>query len=206
MKIKKIIKLCKDSHKLALFADSTRKMKWLSDGYAIYPLQGCPIFDEDSFCNTYEINDSQRNKIVFRINEELPQGYDFSDTDNFESITEKMPLSVNYSSYDSVAFKTEFGVVFVKRSHLHPFDDYDSKDLSFMLRTNKSGQPYFAVKNGFMLIGIIEPLKVIDRTFCEELMNFTKQVEVTFYNGLEKKNTENAQIEMPEVNTDDEED
>lgn len=201
MKIKKIIKLCKDAYTLILFADPTREMQWLSDGYAIYPLQGCPIFDEDSFCNTYEINDSQRDKIVFRINEELPKVYDFSDSENFESATERMPLSVCYSSYNSVAFKTEYGIEFVNRAHLMPFDDYDSRDLSFTLRTNKAGESYFAVKNGFMLIGIISPMKIIDRTFISELNAFSKQVEITFHNN-EKIANKDSQLEISEVTED----
>lgn len=203
MKIKKIIKLCKDAHRLILFADPIRNMQWISDGYAIYPLQGCPIFDEDSFCNTYEINDKQRDKIIFQINEALPEGYDFNDTDNFETDIEKLPLSVCYSSYNTVAFKTEFGIEFINREHLVPFSDYDSKDLSFCLRITNAGHSYFVVKNGFMLIGIIEPVKIIDRTFLDELKGFVNQVEITIYNNSEKQ--KDPQLKMSEVTNDDEE-
>lgn len=197
MKIKKIIKLCKDAHTLILFADPLRDMQWLSDGHAIYPLQGCPIFDEDSFCNTYEINDTQRKKIVFRINEELPDYYDFGDNDNLETVVERLPLAVSYSRYNSVALKTEHGVEFINAEHIIPFADYDSKDLSFNLRHKKLGQPYFAVKNGFMLIGIIEPINMIDKIFLEELKAFEKQVEITVYNNSVKSH--NPQLALDEV-------
>lgn len=197
MKIKKIIKLCKDAYQLILYVDPVRNMQWLSDGHAIYPLQGCPMFEEDSFCNTYEINDTQRNKIVFRINEELPGCYNFGDNDNLETVAERLPLAVCYSSYNSVALKTEHGVEFINAKHLMPFADYDSKDLSFSLRHTESGQPYFAVKNGFMLIGIIEPIKMIDKIFLEELKAFEKQVEITIYNNSVKSH--NPQLELDEV-------
>lgn len=200
MKIKKIIKLCKDAHNLILFTDPKRNIQWLSDGHAIYPLQGCPVFDEDSFCNTYEINDKQRDKIVFRINEPLPDNYDFEDFDEFETDIEKLPLTVCYSSYNTVAFKTEFGIEFINREHLVAFSDYDSKDISFCLRTTKKGHPYFVVKNGFMLIGIIEFVKMIDKKFLDELKDFLRQVEITAYNDTKK--SENTQFELEGVSAD----
>lgn len=202
MKIKKIIALCKNAGQLILYSDPDRDIQWLSDGIAIYPLIGCPKFDADSFCNTYEITDSQRKKMAFRINEHLPINFDFDDTDDFETETEKMPLSVTYSTYDAVAFKTQYGIEFINRAHLQPFGDYSGRDIVCTLRTDESGESYFAVKNGFMLIGIVLPLKIIVKSFIDDLKTFERQVEVTFYNNK----SENPQLEMPEVNTDDEED
>ncbi len=202
MKIKKIISLCKTAGQLILYADPDRDIQWLSDGRAIYPLIGCPKFDEDSFCNTYEITDSQRKKMAFRINEQLPVHFNFDDTDDFETETEKMPLSVTYSTYDAVAYKTQYGVEFINRAHLQPFGDYSGRDIVCTLRTFESGDSYFAIKNGFMLIGIVLPLKIIVKSFIDDLKTFERQVEVTFYNSK----SENPQLEMPEVNTDDEED
>lgn len=202
MKIKKIISLCKTAGQLILYADPDRDIQWLSDGRAIYPLIGCPKFDEDSFCNTYEITDSQRKKMAFRINESLPVYFNFDDTDDFETETEKMPLSVTYSTYDAVAYKTQYGVEFINRAHLQPFGDYSGRDIVCTLRTFESGDSYFAIKNGFMLIGIVLPLKIIVKSFIDDLKTFERQVEVTFYNSK----SENPQLEMPEVNTDDEED
>lgn len=195
MKIKKIINLCKNAHSLSLFADDERNMQWISDGVGFYPLQCCPVFDEDSFCYTYDITDTQRDKIIFRINEPLPKQYDFSDFDEFETEIIKMPLSVSYSSYSVIAFKTEHGIEFINSAHLLPFADYDSKELRFTLRINKAGQAYFAVKNGFMLIGIIQTINMIDRSFIKELNAFQKLIEATYYNQLEGSK-ENRQIEM----------
>ena len=202
MKIKKIISLCKSAGHLVLYDDPDRDIQWLSDGRAIYPLIGCPKFDEDSFCNTYEITDSQRKKIAFRIGEHLPSNFNFDDTDEFETETERMPLSVTYSTYDAVAYKTQYGVEFISRAHLQPFGDYSGRDIVCTLRTFESGESYFAIKNGFMLIGIVLPLKIITKSFINELKTFERQVEATSYN----KQSENPQIELPEVHTDDEQD
>ena len=202
MKIKKIISLCKTAGQLILYSDPERDIQWLSDGRAIYPLIGCPKFDEDSFCNTYEITDSQRKKIAFHIDEPLPLHFNFDDTDDYETETERMPLSVTYSTYDAVALKTQYGIEFINRAHIHPFGDYSVRDIIYTLRTDESGNTYFAVKCGFMLIGIVLPLKIIVKSFIDDLKTFERQVEVTFYNNR----SDNPQLEMPEVNTDDEED
>ena len=129
MKIKKIISLCKTAGQLILYSDPERDIQWLSDGRAIYPLIGCPKFDEDSFCNTYEITDSQRKKIAFRIDEPLPLHFNFDDTDDYETETERIPLSVTYSTYDAVALKTQYGIEFINRAHIHPFGDYSVRDI-----------------------------------------------------------------------------
>lgn len=197
MKIKKIIRICENTKQVILYDDPVRKMQWISNGIGIYPLQGCPIFDEESFCVTYEINDTKREKMSFRINEELPHTYEFSDTDNFETVAEKLPFTVNYQHYDAVAFRTEFGLEFIQSCYLTPFSDYDSTKLSFYIRSTKDNHRYFIVKNGFMLIGIIAPLMVIDRGFLNELDKFTKMANATFYNNAENFE-KNTQIEMPE--------
>ena len=204
MKIKKIISLCKTAGQLILYSDLKRDIQWLSDGRAIYPLIGCPKFDEDSFCNTYEITDSQRKKIAFRIDEPLPLHFNFNDTDNYETETERMPLSVTYSTYDAVALKTQYGIEFINRAHIHPFGDYSVRDIIYTLRTDESGNTYFAVKCGFMLIGILIPLKIITNTFIEELHAFKNQIEITFYCN-EHNQPDNPQIEMTEVTADDDE-
>ena len=204
MKIKKIISLCKTAGQLILYSDPERDIQWLSDGRAIYPLIGCPKFDEDSFCNTYEITDSQRKKIDFRIDEPLPANFNFDDADDYETETERMPLAVTYSAYDAVALKTQYGIEFINRAHLHPFGDYSGRDIIYTLRTDELGDSYFAVKCGFMLIGIVIPLKIITRSFISELKAFERQVEVTFHNN-ENIPLDSPQIEMTEVIADDSE-
>ena len=77
MKIKKAFDICKKSKVICLFTDGTTQ--YLSDGNAVYPLAALPELDEDYICQLYDINDSQREKIHFKINEPLPYEYCFDD-------------------------------------------------------------------------------------------------------------------------------
>lgn len=179
MKLKKIVKLCKDAGVLTIYNDRTRDIQWISDGHAVYPLQGCPVFDEGSFCSTFEINDKQRDKMHITIQDELPEHLDFGDSDNFETVVEELPLYVSYSAFDVVAFKTESGIEFVKREHLAPLGDYSSRDLMYFLRTTKHGVNYFVVKNGFELAAVIMPVKIITDDFMKELRDFVTLAKIT---------------------------
>ena len=53
MKLKKVVALCNKAKGFRLFdkIDSTGEItQWLGDGYAIYPLNGLPILDEETLC------------------------------------------------------------------------------------------------------------------------------------------------------------
>ncbi len=50
----------------------------VGDGYALYPLDGLPILDEESFCAVFDITGKQREKILFR-HERLPEHLNVED-------------------------------------------------------------------------------------------------------------------------------
>ena len=52
MKLKKVLSICKTNGLYYLYDRIDRSgeiTQWLGDGYAIYPLDGLPILDEESF-------------------------------------------------------------------------------------------------------------------------------------------------------------
>lgn len=182
MKIKKIINLCKSSRSLTIYTDLATDMQWLSDGQALFPLYGLPLFDIDSFCNTYDINDNLKSKMNMRILEELPAGFDFNDSNNFETEVEKMPMSLNYADFNVLALKTETGIKFIERKYLSLFSDYCNSDLTIFERTGNAGHDYIVVKNGFNIIGIILPVELLNRSFLDEAKTFVTQLEMTLDN------------------------
>ena len=178
----KIIKLCKKAGSFTLHYDSSRQIQWLSNGFAIYPLQGCPIFDEENFFTTFDIDVSSS---LLTILPDLPKGFDFNDGNNLEVEVTRLGLTILDESTDIVAFKTEYGIELFERSCFSPFGDYSKNDLQYFIR-HAGKTPYLVVKNGFMLIGIILPKKIIDKQLVDDVKNFAKQLEVTFYNKSEE--------------------
>lgn len=58
MKLKKVLSICKANGLYYLYDRIDRSgeiTQWLGDGYAIYPLDGLPILDEESFCAVFDI-------------------------------------------------------------------------------------------------------------------------------------------------------
>ena len=75
MKLKKVTSLCSKSKCYRLYdkIDSTGEVtQWLGDGYAMYPLNGLPILDEESLCAVFDISEKQRDNLVIRRGEIPP--------------------------------------------------------------------------------------------------------------------------------------
>ena len=63
MKLKKVLSICKTNGLYYLYDRIDRSgeiTQWLGDGYALYPLDGLPILDEESFCAVFDIIFKQR--------------------------------------------------------------------------------------------------------------------------------------------------
>ena len=81
MKLKKVLSICKTNGLYYLYDRIDRSgeiTQWLGDGYALYPLDGLPILDEESFCTVFDITGKQREKILFR-HERLPEHLNVED-------------------------------------------------------------------------------------------------------------------------------
>ena len=75
MKLKKVLSICKANGLYYLYDRIDRSgeiTQWLGDARALYPLDGLPILDEESFCAVFDITGKQREKILFR-HERLPE-------------------------------------------------------------------------------------------------------------------------------------
>ena len=96
MKLKKVVALCNKEKQYILFdkLDSTGKItQWLGDGYAIYPLIGLPILDEETLCAVFDISEKQRENIVVRRSE-MPEAVNVDDTDPSERVLRDDDFSI----------------------------------------------------------------------------------------------------------------
>ena len=66
MKLKKVLSICKANGLYYLYDRIDRSgeiTQWLGDGYALYPLDGLPILDEESFCACSTLPGSNAKKF-----------------------------------------------------------------------------------------------------------------------------------------------
>ena len=96
MKLKKVVALCNKAKGFRLFdkLDSTGEItQWLGDGYAIYPLIGLPILDEETLCAVFDISEKQRENIVVRRSE-MPEAVNVDYTDPAERVLRDDDFSI----------------------------------------------------------------------------------------------------------------
>ena len=169
MKNEKIINLCKRCGHITIFYGN-EGVQWITDGAAIYPLFGCPVFDEPSFRATYDITDENK-QISFK---EMPKCVDFSNETENETEVER-----GGQIFGLVPLMTSHGVEFIQSKYLTPFADSDNNMIRVYERTNAAGMTYFAIKDGFMLVGLIMPYDCINEAFVKRLKDLAEQCEIT---------------------------
>ena len=158
MKLKKVLSICKTNGLYYLYDRIDRSgeiTQWLGDGYALYPLDGLPILDEESFCAVFDITGKQREKILFR-HERLPY-----ETTFINGGLRLKPL------------KTNNGVMFIRSLYLSPLEDVIDM-VQFYERTTPQGGSYIVAKAGFLTAAVIMPY-VISKKFADELEELSYQ-------------------------------
>ena len=176
MKIRSIIDICKKSGRMMLFEN--KHEQWISDGMAVYPMFNLPHFDKDTLFRTYDITDKQADKLQFTHYGKMPDAFSFEDNVVEESLINQAP---SYFLDKVIPFVTSQGIEFIESKYLKPLSDIDST-LRIYERYSKSGQLYFAVKSGFVLVAIILPTNFINEKFVQELEEMTKLCKLALHN------------------------
>lgn len=196
MKIQKIISICKKKKALILFDDKQRNIQWISDGHCIFPLNDMAEFNMQTLCKAYDITETQQSKMLLRDHEQLPEIFDYSDSNNFETEVFKHSIMLLKDGTSVIALITDEGAVFINSIYLTPLSDYVGDDLKFFQRTAANGTTYFAVKNGLLLVGIITPVEVINKNFIEELNYLKNTCDATWFNMQNGNKSKNEQVEF----------
>jgi len=192
MKIKAIEAICKQQRHIRLY--NTARGQWISAGSAAYPLYSLPKLDEDGLLTIFDIPEDKRSKYYVEIGDKLPSAYDFSDASDGEAMLEIYPIEVSAYGGIVVPIVTSLGVVYINKKQLKPFDDIE-RGVDLYERINDAGQLYIAVKDGFMLCGIILPLNIITKEFTEELCKLADLTAVSYSNAQER----GGQMDITEV-------
>ena len=176
MIIKKIIDLCKKSLICKIY--KTRDGQFISNGSGFYPITGLPVFDEDTFCLTYDI---PKGKIHFSEEGRLPEHIDISDNTDEEVECEILPVNLAYHSKCLIPVVTGTGIKFIDSKYLSPLSDNDNM-LSIFERESELGGTYFVLKNGMLFSGIVMPFEVITVEFVAEVSRLAELCKVALDN------------------------
>lgn len=183
MKTKKIIDLCKKQNVLILIDDKNSEFQWVSDGQAIYPLLGLPEFSLTQLCMTYDIDTKKQDKMNLQVWNTLPKTFDFSDEgDNIKELCNNVDFGFAFEESSALPIKTKDGISFIDKKYLAPLSDVRD-ELRIYSRYDVSGRMYFVLKVGFMLYGIVTPMKnIVTERFIGELERVTELCKETMKN------------------------
>ena len=159
MKIKKIAQLCKQEGWAELVNYTDRSgcvQQWITDGRALYPVEGLPNLRAENLPSLLELNDKQKDAMRIR-EREAPPSICFLDTADGEKTAVRQSVSVNYMGRELMPLVVPgVGVRWADRALLAPIlAEYKSVELT--LRAPAGCRELIAVKAGFMLVGLIAP-------------------------------------------------
>jgi hypothetical protein len=175
MKLKKVLSICKANGLYYLYDRIDRSgeiSQWLGDGYALYPLDGLPILDEESFCAVFDITGKQREKILFR-HERLPEHLNVEDVAACDKLVREYETTFINGGLRLKPLKTNNGVTFIRSLYLSPLEDVIDM-VQFYERTTPQGGSYIVAKAGFLTAAVIMPY-AISKKFADELEELSYQ-------------------------------
>lgn len=199
MKLKKVLSICKANGLYYLYDRIDRSgeiTQWLGDGYALYPLDGLPILDEESFCAVFDITGKQREKILFR-HERLPEHLNVEDVAAGDKLVREYETTFINGGLRLKPLKTNNGVMFIRSLYLSPLEDVIDM-VQFYERATPQGGSYIVAKAGFLTAAVIMPY-AISKKFADELEELSYQCR-HFLNTRSAFTTTAADEEKPNKN------
>ncbi len=168
MKISTIQQICKGAKRIVIYSDPSASIQYISDGGAFYPLYNLPRMEEENVFALFDIPEKKQDKIRFEHKHSLPEFIDFSDTTDDEIALEFGTISIYKRGRILSPLKTSLGIVYINEKYLKPFSDSEN-GVQLFERHTPDGAIYIAVKEGFLLTGIILPYDIVTPEFVEEL-------------------------------------
>ena len=153
---------------------------WLGCQGAIYRAGELPEFSgREQTRAILSLDDKQMDKVYLREYdcEETRDviGYNLRDYDPGEQATKPVSMAAAFKGRYASALRTDDGeLIFYDDNYLAPLSDVlkDSDYLEMTVRRLPSGQRYIAVKDGFNILAIIMPMRIVSKTFLAELQEF----------------------------------
>lgn len=168
MKLNAIQQICKSAKRIELYTSPAASAQWISDGGAFYPLYNLPVLRDDTVFTLFDIPEKKRNKIRLEQRDLLPESICFTDHDEGDALLDQGKIAIGINGHTLVPLYTSLGAVYINAKYLAPFKDSEN-GVQLYERHMPSGAVYIAVKEGFLLTGIILPYDIITSEFIKDL-------------------------------------
>lgn len=178
MKLKQIESILKSKKYIVLY--EAGEGQWIGDGASLYPIYGMPYLTKENILVMWDVPEDKRNAWNFRDGEGLDPDM-FEDTTDTEQLVERGMSVISICGAAAEPLKTKQGILFVNQKYLRPFDDLEN-GYDLYARLDRTGTPYIAVKQGYALVGLIMPMRVIDTEFISELEELLSLSHLAFNN------------------------
>ena len=184
MKFKKVESLLKS--KKTIIICQGPDCQWIGDGQAFYPCYEFPVLDEVTLPVLFDIPVDKRDTYTVLI-KGLPKNFSFMDTVKDECPINRGVFDFLIEGTRLEPVETSQGMVLIGKKYLVPYSD-EKEGIQLYERASTTGAPYIAVKKGFMLVGIIKPINIIDEKFISTMENIVNSSKIALKNALTKTN------------------
>lgn len=164
--------------------------QWLSDGCAFYPVVDLPKLTRDNVFAIFDIPYEKREN--YTVAERTVPGFCFESIDPTEKLADRRKTHLLYDGRCLAPVITSQGLLFMDAKYLSPFAG-TVDGVEIYERINDAGQSYFAVKSGFLLMGVILPVMVRPEPLLQELGAWSALLKIAIENENERKKDEMRQ-------------
>lgn len=162
MKLKDISAILRAGRKIYIFEGGD--CQWLGDGCCAYPIYGLPRMEEFNLSVLLDISDKHWEKYSVQ-SAELPLNVSDNDIDEFQLAD--IGISMSYRETVAIPLIGNHSLFYIQPKYLRPFRDGGS--YSYYARKTKNGRYVIAVKEGFILRGIISPYDFVTEEYVDKL-------------------------------------
>lgn len=158
MKIKNVIKACKAHRTIQVVyvRNGNEEEKWLGDGRSLWLMPEYMNCDMDGIFGIYDFSEAEQEKTQYILKNARDVSFDFSDSEESGEV-DLLGIILNVSGAEYRPIKTEEGVIYIEEKYFSIFTD---KQFSLKLKRMQDKEPYIAVYEGLLLIGIILPSEI----------------------------------------------
>jgi len=180
MKINKLAAICKRSETIMLY-DKEDGGQWIGDGAAMYSAYDLPELNDDYIYAIFDIPEKKQKKMSYR-RQGMPPSISVADSVPNENMLDPPKFDISVAGRILRPLKTQRGLIFIDTKYLLPLADADDY-LELYERISTDGKLYVAVKNGFMLMAVILPYKIVTEDFVENMEELARLCKIAYENN-----------------------